>query len=125
MSTSVVANRIYQRGRLVAEDFIDLAPDDLLVRGLRRRTREKEGGLYLADAGAVGEVTATVTTPLRACVSFEVAKLPGEMSRGNPLNLAVGDVVVCRNALVDPLFGDELGLTNLYMGVVGVLERAS
>jgi hypothetical protein len=46
------------------------------------------------------------------------------MSRGNPLELAVGDVLCLRNALVDPLPGNAIGICDLYLGVVGVLERA-
>jgi hypothetical protein len=51
--------------------------------------------------------------------------MPVELTKGNPNKLKVGDVVSCRNALVDPYFGNELGLTDFYAGVVGVIGRAA
>ena len=123
MSTSITANRIYQRGRYAAEDFKEVAPDTLIVRGLKKPT-VLSSGLYTPEAGAVGEVQEAVTHT-RACLAFEVIALPVEMSKGNPLRLAVGDVVLCRNVLVDPLLGDEFATTDLYLGVVSVLERAA
>lgn len=123
MSISVVANRIYQRERMCAEDFQEMAPDDLLLRGCKPPTKTKTG-LITSTAGASSDEDAA--HPVRACVAFEVVKLPDEQNRtkGNPLNLAPGDVVACRNALVDPLPGNELATTNMYIGVLAVLERA-
>lgn len=123
MSTSATANRIHARERICPEDLIDLAPDVLLVRGIMVSTKT-EGNILTPAAGAIGEVVTEERLPVRVSRVFEVAKLPVEMSRGNPLNLAVGDVVLCRNVLVDPIFGNECGLTDLYMGVVAVVERA-
>lgn len=130
MSTSVVANRIYSRastggaiGRYAAEDFDEMAPDVVLLRGCKPPT--KQGGLFLPGAGTEGEAPQEQKDhPVRACVAFEVIKLPKEQSRGNPMNLVPGDVVLARNVLVDPLLGDEYGLTDMYMGIAGVLERA-
>lgn len=125
MSTSIVANRIYERKGYAAADFEQISPDDLLVRGLKPPTKTA-GGLWTPDAGASGEApTETKDYAVRACVAFEVVKLPVEMSKGNPHNLSPGDVVACRNALVDPLLGNELAITNMYLGVIGVLERAA
>jgi hypothetical protein len=125
MSTSVVANRINERKRYAVEDFKELFPDVVLVRGCKPSTSTKTG-LLLPGAGAVGEMPKEeVDYPLRACFAFEVVKMPGEMSKGNPLAVNVGDVVMCRNVLVDPLLGNEFGITDLYMGVVAVLERAA
>lgn len=118
MSTSVVANRIYQRERLVAEDLKEMAPDLVLLRGCKP-PQQTEGGII-----APGDRS---DHPVRACVLFEVVLLPSteNMTRGNPLKLSVGDVVLCRNALVDPLPGNELATTDMYMGVVSVAERAA
>jgi hypothetical protein len=117
VSTSVVANRIYARGRVAAEDFQEMGPGDILLRVLKP-PKETTSGLIVGQDVDLH--------PVRACVAFEVARLcaPELMPQGNPLNLKVGDVVLARNALVDPLFGNELGLTNMYAGVVAVLERA-
>ena len=122
MSTSVVANRIYARERVTAEDFREMNVDELLLRGCKPPT-SSAGGIITAVT-AEGESTVK-DHPLRACVAFEVVKLPANenQTRGNPLNLTPGDVVLARNVLVDPLFGNELGITNLYTGVVGILER--
>ncbi len=112
---TATAHRIYHRQRMAAEDFEALFPDTVLVRAVKP-PKESGGGLHLPEANA--------DHPVRACVAFTVEKLPVEMSKGNPLELAPGDTVLCRNALVDPLYGNELGICDLYLGVVAVLERA-
>lgn len=123
MSTSVIANRIHARERICPEDLQVLAPDALLVRGVMVSTKT-EGGLLTPDAGGVGEVVTESRLPVRASRVFEIAKLPSSMSAGNPMQLAVGDIVLCRNVLVDPLYGNECGLTDMYAGVVALVERA-
>lgn len=127
MSTSATANRIYARERIVAEDITEMGPDELLVSGCKPPT-QTAGGLYTPEAGAVGEIRdENRAHPIRACALFRIEKMPPEenMTKGNPLGLEVGDVVLCRNALVDPLLGNELALTNMYLGVVAVAERAA
>lgn len=135
MSTSAVANRIYARephgegrGRICAEDFVDLAPDLLLLRGLKPPTTTTTGGgLVTADgmASIKDDVGAENRAhPVRACVAFEVVALASSLSKGNPLQLKSGDVVLCFNAAVDPLLGNELAVTNINVGVQAVLERA-
>lgn len=127
MSISVTANRIHARKGVALEDIAEIGPDELLLRGCKPST-VSSGGILSPEAGAVGEVqTENKDFLIRACVLFEVVKLPVPemMTRGNPLALKVGDVVLTRNALVDPLFGNELAITNLYLGVVGVAERAA
>lgn len=123
MSTSIVANRIYARERYAAEDFDEMAPDTLLLRACKPPT-SSAGGI-ITDARNAND-TEVKDHPARACVAFTVVKLPAVENRtkGNPLNLAPGDVVAARNVLVDPLLGNDLCITDLYMGVVSVLERA-
>jgi hypothetical protein len=112
---TVVAHRIYHRQRMAGADFVDLSPDTLLLRAIKP-PKQSETGLHLPDA--------VDDHPVRACVAFTVEKLPGVMSRGNPLDLQPGDTILARNAVVDPLYGNELGICDLYMGPVAVLERA-
>lgn len=125
MSTSATANRIYARGFLAPEDLDSMGPDEVLVRGCTPPTKT-EGGIWTPEAGATGEATQAATVPVRTAVLFEIVKLPTPelMTRGNPQNLKVGDVVLARNVLVDPQFGNVLGITNLYT-IAGVAERAA
>ncbi len=123
MSTSATANRVYARERITANDILAMGPDELLLRGCKPPA--KVGGIFTPSAGAEGEAPTEVKDhPLRACAFFEVVAMPVELTRGNPLGIDVGDILLCRNVLVDPLLGNELGITNFYMGVVGVAERA-
>ncbi len=125
MSTSITANRINERERFSVGDFKEMSPNVLLVRGCKPSTKT-EGGLLTPGAGAIGELREEKTDhPLRGCPVFEVIMLPVEMTRGNPHNLRVGDVVLCRNVLVDPLLGNEFGITDFYDGVAGLVERAA
>jgi hypothetical protein len=136
MSTSVVVNRIYGRnplgatermGRICAEDFVDLWPDLLLLRGLKPLTKtQTAGGLELPDGmGSIRDAVGTedASHPVRACAAFEVVRVASILTKGNPLDLKPGDVVLCFNAAVDPLLGNELAITNINIGVQAVLER--
>jgi hypothetical protein len=120
MTTSVVANRIYQRGRITPEDCQELAPDTMLVRGLKPPTKS-DTGVITDVSGASSDVKDD--HPVRACVCFEVVKLPRETSKGNPLDLVPGDVVVAFNSVVDPLLGNDLAIMDIN-GVQFVAERA-
>lgn len=125
MSTSVTANRINERATITADDILEMAPDVLLVRGCKPSTKT-ETGLFLPGAGLGTDVpTEQKDHPLRACPVFEVVRMPVELSRGNPNNISVGDVLLCANVVIDPLLGNELGVTNFYMGVLAVVERAA
>ena len=115
MSVSVVANRIYQRGKVSAHDVAEMAPDLLLVEGCKP-PKESEGGLVLPGDKS--------DHPLRACVTYRVLKVPAVMSKGNPMAIAEGDVFFFRNAVVDPFFGNDLGVADMYLGPVAVAERA-
>ena len=117
--TSIVANRIYHRQGFRAEDFKAMGPNVVLLRGCKPPSAS-EGGILL-DAGPVEH-------PVRACAAFEIVMLQdgvdGYHDEDNPLGLRVGDTVLCRNALVDPLLGNELAICDIHLGIVAVLERA-
>ena len=113
---SITAHRIYNRERITVGDVRDLAPDTVLLRGVKP-PQQTEGGLLRVDSSVKDH-------PVRACVAFEIAALPAEQSKGNPLELKAGDTVLCRNAVVDPLYGNELAICDMYLGIIAVIERS-
>lgn len=125
MTTSTVVNRIYARssydadklGRIAEDDVEAMAPDLMLLRALKPPTASE--GSALLNVSKVSDMHSKTIDghPARACAAYEVVRMPVETTRGNPLDIKVGDVLVCFNAALDPLMGNDLLVGNMHLCV--------
>jgi hypothetical protein len=111
------AERLYRHG-FQPRDFVELAPNLLLLRPMRRP--EKMGGLHTVGPDPRFECLYFV---VEAHGRFEDRVVDGEHLT-NALNVGVGDTITIRNALAEPIQEDRKLYVVDVRWVWGVLERS-